>query len=67
MMPEDPKKWVEKIKKELDNYTLGDDDLSTVFEPLLEKCAKLAKNFEEFKTCVGEGINTLRSVLSKVK
>jgi hypothetical protein len=66
-MPEDPKGWIEKIKKELDNYTLGDTDLSVVFEPLLEKCAKLAKNFDEFKTCLNESISTLRNTLNKVK
>jgi hypothetical protein len=66
-MPEDPREWIEKIKKELDNYTLGDVDLSAVFEPLLEKCAKLAKSFDEFKTCLNESVSTLRSVLGRVK
>jgi len=66
-MPEDPKTWIEKIKKELDEYTLGDTDLSVVFEPLLERCARLAKNFDEFKQCLGESISTLKSVIGRAK
>jgi len=68
-MPEEAEKknWIEKFKRELNEFTLGDVDLGDVFEPLLEKCAKLAKNFDEFKQCISEGVSTLRQVLARVK
>jgi len=57
--------WIQKIKKELNEYQIGDWDLDSVFEPLLNACAKLANNYNEFKQCILEGISTLKSIISK--
>jgi len=59
--------WIKKIKKELNEYAIGDYDLDEVFAPLFEACEKVAKNYSEFKQCVEEGISTLKSVIKKVK
>jgi len=59
--------WVERIKKELNEYEIGGYDLDQVFEPLLQACSRVAKNYNEFKQCVNEGISTLKSIMSKVK
>jgi len=59
--------WIERIKKELNEYEIGDYDLDQVFEPLFEACAKVAKTYNEFKQCIEEGVSTLKSVVSKVK
>jgi len=63
----DKKEWVEKVKKELNEFVIGDEDLDKVFEPLLNTCSKLAKTYDEFKQCVSEGISTLKSVITKVR
>ena len=59
--------WVERIKKELNEYEIGGYDLDQVFEPLLQACSRVAKTYNEFKQCVNEGISTLKSIMSKVK
>ncbi|RLF63145.1 MAG: hypothetical protein DRN30_06975 [Thermoplasmata archaeon] len=66
-MPSDAEEWVERIKKELNEYAIGDYDLDQVFEPLLVACSKVARTYNEFKQCVNEGISTLKSVVSRVK
>jgi hypothetical protein len=57
----------EKVIKELNEYTLGDEDLGKVLEPLIKKCAKLSKTAEEFRQCIAESISTLKNVVSKIK
>jgi hypothetical protein len=57
----------EKVLKELNEYTLGDEDLGKVLEPLIRKCAKMSKNADEFRQCISESIATLKSAVSKVK
>jgi len=57
--------WIQRIKKELNEYRIGDWDLDVVFEPLLNACAKEAKSYSEFKQCILEGISTLKSIISK--
>jgi chorismate mutase len=59
--------WVEKLKKELNKFEIGDRDLDTIFEPLFEACGEVSKTYNDFKQCVNEGISTLKSVISKVK
>jgi len=59
--------WIEKLKKELNKFEIGDKDLDVVFEPLFEACGEVAKTYNDFKQCVNEGISTLKSVISKVK
>jgi hypothetical protein len=59
--------FVDKLMKELSEYTIGDEELSKIFEPLLERCAKLSKTADEFKRCVTEAVTTLKSALGKVK
>jgi hypothetical protein len=57
----------EKVLKELNEYTLGDEDLGKVLEPLVKKCAKMSKSVDEFRQCISESIATLKNVVSKVK
>jgi len=57
--------WIQRIKKELSEYQIGDWDLDVVFEPLLIACAKVTNKFDDFKQCILEGISTLKSVISK--
>lgn len=57
----------EKVIKELNEYTLGDEDLGKVLEPLIKKCAKMSKNADEFRQCIAESIATLKNVASKIK
>ncbi|RLG77831.1 MAG: hypothetical protein DRO12_01030 [Thermoprotei archaeon] len=64
---EDKDEWVEKIKKELNEFAIGEYDLDQVFEPLLEACKKVARTYSEFRQCINEGISTLRSVVSRVR
>jgi len=66
-VPESKEEWIQKVKKQLNEYQIGDFDLDQVFDPLLNACAKVAKNFSEFKQCVNEGLATLKSILSKTK
>ncbi|RLF08513.1 MAG: hypothetical protein DRJ60_00180 [Thermoprotei archaeon] len=67
-MPREPAEdWIEKIRKELNEYEIGGYDLDQVFEPLFEACSKVAKTYSEFKQCVEEGISTLKSVVRKTR
>jgi len=66
-MSDNKKEWVERVKKELNEFVIGDYDLDQVFEPLLEVCSKLANTYDEFKQCISEGVTTLKSVLSKIR
>jgi len=59
--------WVRRLKEELNEYEIGGYDLDEIFEPLLEACNKVARNYSEFKQCVEEGISTLKSVVRKVR
>ncbi len=61
------KEFIEKLKKELDEFVIGETSLAEIFEPVFDACAKVAKNEEEFKQCVTEAISTLKSVIKKVK
>jgi hypothetical protein len=56
-----------KVIKELNEYTLGDEDLGKMLEPLIRKCAKMAKSVDEFRQCIAESVSTLKNVVSKVK
>ena len=66
-MPSNKEDWVERIKKELNEYEIAGYDLDQIFEPLLQACSRVAKTYNEFKQCVNEGISTLKSIMSKVK
>jgi len=66
-MSKSKEEWIERIKKELNEYEIGGYDLDHVFEPLLEACSKVAKTYNEFKQCVNEGVSTLKSIMSKVR
>jgi len=66
-MPSNKEDWIERIKKELNEYEIGGYDLDQVFEPLLQACSRVAKTYNEFKQCVNEGISTLKSIMSKIK
>lgn len=61
------KDWVEQIKKELNEYAIGNEDLDRVLAPLLKVCSELSKNYDEFKQCINEAITTLKSVVGKVR
>lgn len=60
-------KIVEEIKKELNNYAIGDSDLDAIFEPLLSACARVARTPSELKQCVKEGVKTLMDVVKKAR
>ena len=59
--------WVEKIKRELNEYAIGDYDLDQVFDPLFEACSRVTSTYSEFKQCVEEGISTLKSVIRRAR
>jgi len=59
--------WVERLKKELNEYEVGGYDLDQVFEPLLQACSKVAKTYSEFKEGVSESVSTLKSAMNKVR
>jgi len=64
-MPKNSNDWIEKIKKELNEYEIGGHDLDQIFDPLFEACSEVAKTYNEFKQCVEEGISTLKSIIKK--
>jgi len=66
-MPGDVERLLNEIKRELSEYHIAEEDLDRVFDPLLASCSKVAKNDKELKQCVLEGINTLKSILSRVR
>jgi len=67
-MAEDEKEqWIERIKKELSEYAIGDQDLDAVFDPLLRACAKISRTYDEFKQCITEGVSTLKQVVRRVR
>jgi len=63
----DLEKIIEEVKKELGNYSIGDTELDTIFEPLLKACAKVTRTKEELTQCVKEGSKMLINTLKKVK
>ncbi|RLI07761.1 hypothetical protein DRO24_02365 [Candidatus Bathyarchaeota archaeon] len=56
----------EEILEELSEFEIGGKDLDVIFEPLVERCAELAKNERELRQCIEEGISTLKTVVKKV-
>ena len=63
----DVERLLNEVKRELSEYRIGEEDLDRLFDPLLATCRREAKTDKDFKQCVLEGINTLKSVLSKVR
>ena len=63
----DREELIERIRRELNEYAIGDYDLDQVFDPLLEACSKVAKTESELKQCIEEGISTLKTVIRKVR
>lgn len=67
MATPEKEEWIERLKKELHSYSIGEYDLDRVFEPLLDACARLTKTYDEFKQCVNESLTTLKTVMRKVR
>ncbi|MEM1690051.1 MAG: hypothetical protein QXG48_02200 [Thermofilaceae archaeon] len=59
--------YVETLKKLLDEFEVGGETLATVLDPAISTCAKLAKNKNDFVTCLREIADTLKQTASKVK
>jgi len=57
----------EKIRKELAEFEIGDQDLDVIFDPLIQQCSELARDEREFRQCLDEAISTLKAVAKKIK
>ena len=66
-MAKEKKTYVEKIKKQLEQYEVGNKTLAEVLAGVIEACGDVTEDENEFKICVDEVFDSLRKVIKKAK
>lgn len=59
--------YADVLRNILNEFTLGEESLASVLDPVINTCEQLAKSRSDFVACIREVADTLKESVRKVK